>query len=102
MVIERPTVFHGDMAKLGTQVPASHYNAGFVDFEPVLIRKSFRDLPGDFKIARQFIGRGTLCNRNQPSCISHEYGVTHRRGFPSVSYTHLRAHETPEHLVCRL
>eukprot|EP00658_Telonema_sp_P-2_P053646 TRINITY_DN42239_c0_g1_i1.p1 TRINITY_DN42239_c0_g1~~TRINITY_DN42239_c0_g1_i1.p1 ORF type:complete len:114 (+),score=3.80 TRINITY_DN42239_c0_g1_i1:267-608(+) len=21
---------------------------------------------------------------------------------PSVSYTHLRAHETPEHLVCRL
>src|SRR5665254_18011 len=23
------------------------------------------------------------------------------RGFP-VSYTHLRAHETPEHLVCRL
>src|SRR5674536_378231 len=24
----------------------------------------------------------------------------HRRG--AVSYTHLRAHETPEHLVCRL
>src|SRR5678816_4612466 len=23
------------------------------------------------------------------------------RGKPSVSYTHLRAHETPEHLVCR-
>eukprot|EP00658_Telonema_sp_P-2_P042746 TRINITY_DN30737_c0_g1_i2.p2 TRINITY_DN30737_c0_g1~~TRINITY_DN30737_c0_g1_i2.p2 ORF type:complete len:114 (-),score=20.24 TRINITY_DN30737_c0_g1_i2:98-439(-) len=23
-------------------------------------------------------------------------------GFESVSYTHLRAHETPEHLVCRL
>src|SRR5678815_4813108 len=22
--------------------------------------------------------------------------------FPAVSYTHLRAHETPEHLVCRL
>src|SRR5678816_4767077 len=22
-------------------------------------------------------------------------------GVPSVSYTHLRAHETPEHLVCR-
>src|SRR5678816_4347974 len=22
--------------------------------------------------------------------------------FPPVSYTHLRAHETPEHLVCRL
>src|SRR5678815_6076801 len=24
------------------------------------------------------------------------------RTFKSVSYTHLRAHETPEHLVCRL
>src|SRR5678815_5943071 len=23
-------------------------------------------------------------------------------GFGAVSYTHLRAHETPEHLVCRL
>ena len=23
-------------------------------------------------------------------------------GIQSVSYTHLRAHETPEHLVCRL
>src|SRR5678816_4615979 len=23
-------------------------------------------------------------------------------GTPAVSYTHLRAHETPEHLVCRL
>src|SRR5678816_4704017 len=29
---------------------------------------------------------------------------THKdsRGTESVSYTHLRAHETPEHLVCRL
>src|SRR5678816_2366734 len=25
-----------------------------------------------------------------------------RGGFDTVSYTHLRAHETPEHLVCRL
>ena len=24
------------------------------------------------------------------------------RSFKPVSYTHLRAHETPEHLVCRL
>src|SRR5678815_5876275 len=27
-------------------------------------------------------------------------GATH--GLAAVSYTHLRAHETPEHLVCRL
>src|SRR5678815_5825099 len=25
-----------------------------------------------------------------------------KHGVPPVSYTHLRAHETPEHLVCRL
>src|SRR5665254_14640 len=35
------------------------------------------------------------------------HGLDHRRaadrdGLRAVSYTHLRAHETPEHLVCRL
>src|SRR5678816_4818546 len=29
-------------------------------------------------------------------------GVTTVRTMGTVSYTHLRAHETPEHLVCRL
>src|SRR5678815_150875 len=29
-----------------------------------------------------------------------EYNTAHC--FEAVSYTHLRAHETPEHLVCRL
>src|SRR5678816_4814026 len=28
--------------------------------------------------------------------------VCDRYGYKTVSYTHLRAHETPEHLVCRL
>src|SRR5678815_4746901 len=28
--------------------------------------------------------------------------IPHHKTPPSVSYTHLRAHETPEHLVCRL
>src|SRR5678815_4390498 len=32
---------------------------------------------------------------NHPN-IAHIYGIG------AVSYTHLRAHETPEHLVCRL
>ena len=33
-----------------------------------------------------------------------EYGLKDSlmSGFATVSYTHLRAHETPEHLVCRL
>ena len=29
-------------------------------------------------------------------------GLTSINGVGPVSYTHLRAHETPEHLVCRL
>mgnify|MGYP007068955288 CR=1 FL=1 len=36
--------------------------------------------------------------------LSQKAGIelpTLRRNIP-VSYTHLRAHETPEHLVCRL
>src|SRR5678816_3396421 len=32
--------------------------------------------------------------------VGHPRAVTHAP--ESVSYTHLRAHETPEHLVCRL
>eukprot|EP00658_Telonema_sp_P-2_P061909 TRINITY_DN50574_c0_g1_i1.p1 TRINITY_DN50574_c0_g1~~TRINITY_DN50574_c0_g1_i1.p1 ORF type:complete len:122 (-),score=7.12 TRINITY_DN50574_c0_g1_i1:25-390(-) len=33
---------------------------------------------------------------------SERTSVTCDNGPKSVSYTHLRAHETPEHLVCRL
>ena len=38
--------------------------------------------------------------------VTLKLGTTGRLGMPigdaTVSYTHLRAHETPEHLVCRL
>ena len=33
---------------------------------------------------------------------SRRIGVHRARFLLAVSYTHLRAHETPEHLVCRL
>src|SRR5678815_3250663 len=33
---------------------------------------------------------------------SSAYLVVYHAQFWAVSYTHLRAHETPEHLVCRL
>ena len=32
----------------------------------------------------------------------NNYLVTTAQSAEAVSYTHLRAHETPEHLVCRL
>eukprot|EP00658_Telonema_sp_P-2_P069912 TRINITY_DN593_c0_g1_i2.p2 TRINITY_DN593_c0_g1~~TRINITY_DN593_c0_g1_i2.p2 ORF type:complete len:129 (+),score=31.12 TRINITY_DN593_c0_g1_i2:533-919(+) len=34
--------------------------------------------------------------------LSEQNLATHREQVDAVSYTHLRAHETPEHLVCRL
>src|SRR5674536_405278 len=36
----------------------------------------------------------------QTETLKGDFGVVRRE--PPVSYTHLRAHETPEHLVCRL
>ena len=46
-------------------------------------------------------------NNNLQNILSIPYpllmfrDITHH-GTNTVSYTHLRAHETPEHLVCRL
>src|SRR5678815_5596099 len=39
-----------------------------------------------------------------PICGTGRWAGSHRRRdrWKPVSYTHLRAHETPEHLVCRL
>ena len=34
--------------------------------------------------------------------VRERYDVLMIQGYTPVSYTHLRAHETPEHLVCRL
>src|SRR5678815_3915727 len=58
------------------------------------------------------IGPGPSSRIVFPSSGPHDQqlGYTHlpeftrrllSRGFGTVSYTHLRAHETPEHLVCR-
>src|SRR5674536_388144 len=42
----------------------------------------------------------TVLDCHRAAAVTLEAG---RRGWPPpVSYTHLRAHETPEHLVCRL
>src|SRR5678816_3040845 len=57
------------------------------------------------------LSRAFFCNSGaeaNEACLKfarrywHTQGVKDRTGFVAVSYTHLRAHETPEHLVCRL
>ena len=40
--------------------------------------------------------------RSQISKAQQELEREHQQREEPVSYTHLRAHETPEHLVCRL
>src|SRR5678815_6061606 len=41
-------------------------------------------------------------NPKEGSLESSDACHTRSKAFDTVSYTHLRAHETPEHLVCRL
>ena len=38
----------------------------------------------------------------QPYSLKMVVSIVVTSGVAAVSYTHLRAHETPEHLVCRL
>src|SRR5678815_1909916 len=45
---------------------------------------------------------GTSCQLNGPSAVATATIPIPSSTTLPVSYTHLRAHETPEHLVCRL
>src|SRR5678816_3024124 len=40
--------------------------------------------------------------RTDPQVMLEAFRIGIKEFLPPVSYTHLRAHETPEHLVCRL
>ena len=44
----------------------------------------------------------SLLVENNPGVLSRVAGLFSRRGYGTVSYTHLRAHETGRNLVCRL
>eukprot|EP00658_Telonema_sp_P-2_P085919 TRINITY_DN9905_c0_g1_i5.p2 TRINITY_DN9905_c0_g1~~TRINITY_DN9905_c0_g1_i5.p2 ORF type:complete len:110 (-),score=28.42 TRINITY_DN9905_c0_g1_i5:70-399(-) len=54
------------------------------------------------------LGRLVARSWRLPSCGARHFcaqmlvGLQHLHDHGAVSYTHLRAHETPEHLVCRL
>src|SRR5678815_4174520 len=55
------------------------------------VASSCREQLGSSVAKRSCISAGSFCRKRwRTICIQ------------SVSYTHLRAHETPEHLVCRL
>src|SRR5678815_1147596 len=68
---------------------------------PMSCRSSTQTTPGLPSANVSVLGVVTLLSQN----ISHSTSTTADMDwthFSPVSYTHLRAHETPEHLVCRL
>ena len=77
----------GWLAQKQTRVrPATYqqYSAAWRSIQPALGRVKIKDLtPG-------------MVQQLYDMLLTHD-----KRGARTVSYTHLRAHETPEHLVCR-
>src|SRR5678815_372169 len=60
---------------------------------------------------QNFVSEGGVINAGKKLCLANSFNlfwaggmttIDRSLGFYTVSYTHLRAHETPEHLVCRL
>src|SRR5674536_394582 len=61
-----------------------------------------------YEMLRSLVG-SEMCIRDRPAHgsagrvpVENQVGAVPGAHHGSVSYTHLRAHETPEHLVCRL
>src|SRR5674536_375483 len=59
---------------------------------------------GDSAMVPPFLARAASSplSRSGPRSVTGEHVSRASRMQRPVSYTHLRAHETPEHLVCRL
>src|SRR5678815_1496715 len=81
----------------------------------IMVRKlGLADYEPTWRAMRDFTLQRTADTRDEMWIVQHPavytLGVATRsehlpridNGIPAVSYTHLRAHETPEHLVCRL
>src|SRR5678815_3270368 len=59
---------------------------------------AWRNEPGPLSFVLVTISVGVGVGEEEEDGVGEGEGV----GVGAVSYTHLRAHETPEHLVCRL
>src|SRR5678815_4308288 len=67
-------------------------------FEPAVSLSSF--LASATSSCTDFAGTVGWTTSNSGTDEIHETGIKSFTGSNAVSYTHLRAHETPEHLVC--
>src|SRR5678815_5635911 len=79
-----------------------------LSFDPIR-RIWWRELPNGMRVNIRLVGhRVSLEVRivlSRWACVNFlgsqsTQSARQRRGLVAVSYTHLRAHETPEHLVC--
>src|SRR5678816_791667 len=65
------------------------------------VRSSTTDASGQYRIINLPVGTYSVGFTLEGFTKQQQNGVVLTTGFTAVSYTHLRAHETPEHLVCR-
>src|SRR5688572_21259396 len=65
-------------------MPGGHSNPGFVDLAAVRFRKGFCYSLCDFEIGTQIIGRGALCQLDQPSRVSHQHRLISRCDLPEL------------------
>ena len=81
----------------GTCAPTSSIDAGATGIEKADTVDAHRTVPPTGEAVRRL--QVVLTPYRDAAGRDHEARVVH---LTPVSYTHLRAHETPEHLVCRL
>src|SRR5678815_597254 len=75
----------------------NHANLGVYDVTTINNTPKYDDPKNDMGKTPSLQMRCITCGETSTQCYGG-YGYVDI----SVSYTHLRAHETPEHLVCRL
>ena len=97
---------------------AQPFQIGHTTINLIDTSRSNRNIPTEIYYPADVAGNNvsvTLANNGKFPAISFGHGFVMTwdayqniwdalvaEGFITVSYTHLRAHETPEHLVCRL
>ncbi|WP_324186078.1 NAD(P)H-hydrate epimerase, partial [Campylobacter coli] len=67
-----------------------------------LIKKEAKKIRKQYKIKKVKILFLLGGGNNAADGLVALRNLKHAKAYKPVSYTHLRAHETPEHLVCRL
>src|SRR5678815_2846008 len=96
MTVKSRQVSHLSVGRNAATGNASHHGVDLLVARPRSTRQVSTSRPRRRVLRADFVG-GTE-TQGRPDVIDRHLCD----GVEAVSYTHLRAHETPEHLVCRL